>query len=378
MVPIILSVLTVLFTIVYLFVVLYLLKGWRRIKKYDSPQTYIPKTRVSVLIAARNEEDNIAATIEALLAQDYPAHLFEIIIVDDHSTDATASIITSYREQGIKLLQLNEERPLNSYKKKAITEAIGLATGELIVTTDADCSMNPFWLSTIISFYEKNDYYLVSAPVVYFDEKTMFEELQTLEFLYLIGLGAGMIGNTHPSTCNGANLAYRRDIFYELKGFQGIDQLASGDDELFLHKVAAKDPQKIGFCKSREATVYTSAKKNLASFISQRKRWASKSTHYKRKSIVVLGAIIWSFNVFICFSIITAFLNPFYWSVVYSCLAVKLIAELLFMVPMCRFADRLKLLWYLPLLSILHIFYLIFIGIAGNSGAYQWKGRTVR
>src|SRR5690606_5203635 len=123
--------------------------------------------------------------------------------------------------------------------------------------------------------------------------------LQTLEFLYLIGLGAASIGNREASTCNGANLAYRKDIFMELNGFQGIEELASGDDELFLHKVAAKYPEKIGFCKSREAVVYTEAKDSLSSFISQRKRWASKSTHYKKKAIVYLGVGVWLFNVFL-------------------------------------------------------------------------------
>src|SRR5690606_7532453 len=121
-------------------------------------------------------------------------------------------------------------------------------------------------------------------------------ELQKLEFLYLIGRGAAEIGNKQPATCNGANLAYRRDIFYELGGFNGIDQLASGDDELFLHKVAARYRQRIGFCKSRDAIVYTDAKRNLREFISQRKRWASKSTHYRNKAIVALGVAIWVFN----------------------------------------------------------------------------------
>src|SRR3546814_15044573 len=104
-----------------------------------------------------------------------------------------------------------------------------------MVATDADCRMGPAWLRTIVALYEEEGYCLISAPVVYFDEKNIFEELQTLEFLYLIGLGAATIGNKNPSTCNGANLAYRKDIFYELNGFKGIDELASGDDDLFLH-----------------------------------------------------------------------------------------------------------------------------------------------
>src|SRR5690606_33704038 len=126
----------------------------------------------------------------------------------------------------------------------------------------------------MVSIYEQRGSYLISGPVVYHHDKTLFERLQTLEFLYLIGLGAAGIGRKNASTCNGANLAYRRDIFFEVGGFKDIDDLASGDDELFLHKVAAKYPDKIDFCKLEDAIVYTEAKANLQAFIDQRKRWA--------------------------------------------------------------------------------------------------------
>jgi len=363
-------------TVFYTVVVLFLIKGWGRLdtRKFHDP---VVKTRVSVLIAARNEEQNIAFTIQDILNQNYPSHLLEIIVVDDHSSDNTASIISSFSDQGVKLIQLNEKEPLNSYKKKAISEAINYANGELIVATDADCRMGPNWLSSIVSMYEEKKLLLVSGPVVYHEEKTLFERLQTLEFLYLIGLGAASIGNDKASTCNGANLAYRRDVFFELNGFKGIDDLASGDDELFLHKVAEKYPSRIGFCKDQEAIVYTNAKGSIQSFISQRKRWASKSTRYKNKSIVILGVCIWLFNLLLIGSVITALFNFAYWPVFYYCLGSKMLIELIFLVPICRFAKRSPYLIYLPFLSILHIFYLIFIGIAGNSGRYQWKDRMV-
>jgi glycosyltransferase involved in cell wall biosynthesis len=111
-------------------------------------------TKVTVLIAARNEEENIQKTITDLLAQDYSKELTEIIIVDDHSTDNTAQIISGYASQGIKLLQLKTDKPLNSYKKKAIAEAIQMSEGELMVATDADCQMGLKWLSSIVAYYE--------------------------------------------------------------------------------------------------------------------------------------------------------------------------------------------------------------------------------
>lgn len=357
--------------------ILFLKRGWGRIALFR-PEGREYKTTVSVLIAARNEEDKLEKTILDILAQNYPADLLQLIVVDDHSADRTSEIILSFAPQGVKLIQLNENQALNSYKKKAITEAIKLSHSELIVTTDADCRMGTEWLKTIVDFYEAGDYKMISSPVTYFEEKNSFEEMQSLEFLFLIGLGAAGIGNNMPSTCNGANLAYRRDVFFELKGFHGIDDLASGDDELFLHKVASAYPEGIGFCKSADALVYTHAKSNLKEFIQQRKRWASKSTRYKNRGIVALGISVWLFNLMILLNFFAGFLDPVFWYLSLMSIILKMLAELIFLIPVCSFAGRMTLLWYQPLLTVIHIFYLVFIGIAGNSGKYNWKGRMVR
>ncbi|GGG83622.1 glycosyl transferase [Parapedobacter pyrenivorans] len=372
------SIALAIFTGIYVLLVCYMRAGWFALPFYSRKKS--PQTKVSVLIAARNEEANIGRTLSDILAQQFPRDLLEVIVVDDHSTDNTSAIVQSFEEQGVKLLKLDESEPLNSYKKKAISVAIATATGDLIVTTDADCRMSPNWLATVVSYVEENGCFLVSSPVVYSNQRGFFEELQTLEFLFLIGLGAAGIGNKRPSTCNGANLAYRRDVFYEMDGFNGIDHLASGDDELFLHKVAAKYPDKIGFCKSRDAIVYTDAKKDLIGFINQRRRWASKSTHYKNKGIVALGVAVWAFN----FMLLVAGVFVLFFgngtqlvSVFTAALVAKLIAEGTFLYPLCHFAKRTGLLAYLPLLTIVHIVYIVYIGIAGNMGKYQWKGRRV-
>ncbi|MBD3749087.1 MAG: glycosyltransferase [Sphingobacteriales bacterium] len=337
-----------------------------------------PKTKVSIIIAARNEEDKIHLTIEDILAQDFPKSLFELIVVDDHSTDKTSDIIKSYEKQGVKLIKLNESEPLNSYKKKAIAEAINIATGELIITTDADCRMHPNWLITLVSYYEKNQFNLISAPVVYYEEKSLFERLQTLEFLYLIGLGAAGIGNKMPSTCNGANLAYRKEVFFKLNGFKGIDDLASGDDELFLHKVAQAYPGTIGFCKSTEAIVYTHAKANLEEFMQQRKRWASKSVKYKDKRILLITLTIWLFNVSLILNLILGLFFPYFLKLLCIQFVIKFVVEIFYLTPLTSFAKRKSLLVNLSFLTFLHVLYFVYIGLLGNSGKYLWKGRMVK
>lgn len=369
----------VVMTLVYTLLVLYMRWGWDRIRWFSGRQsTQQVVARVSVLIAARNEEDNIARTLDCIVAQDFPKDRLEIIVVDDHSTDATAEIVAGFADRGVKLIKLNEGDKLNSYKKLAISRAIAAATGDIMVTTDADCRMGVRWLSTVISCFEQSDAKMLSSPVVYSEEKSYFERLQTLEFLYLIGLGAAGIGNGHPTTCNGANLAYRRDVFYAMGGFNGIDNLASGDDELFLHKVAEQHADKIGFCKSKDAIVYTDAKPSLKAFISQRKRWASKSTKYKDKKVVALGVSIWLFNLALLAGALHFMVDlPKLHGLFLIAFVLKVAAESIFIYPLCAFADRRKLLVNLPYLSLIHALYLVYIGVAGNVGKYSWKDRKV-
>ena len=367
-----------LLTFIYFLVVCSFIRGWSRLTDFSKPLGHAGSTSVSIIVAARNEEKIISKTIEDLLKQRYAKALTEIIIIDDHSTDDTAQIVRSYASQGVKLIVLNESNALNSYKKKAIQTAIGQCNGDLIITTDADCRMGPEWLATIVTYYEEKNFKMISSPVAYFEEHSFFERAQSLEFLYLIGLGASTIGNNKPSTCNGANLAYEKKAFYEVGGFTGIDDLASGDDELLLHKMAAKYGDKIGFLKNKNAIVYTHAKATLGEFIQQRKRWASKSTRYKNKGIIVLGVTVWVFNVSIILNLLAGiFFFPLF-KVAIAQLIIKIVLEFTFLIGVTKFAGRQKLLVLLPLLNLMHILYIVYIGIAGNSGKYNWKGRMVR
>jgi cellulose synthase/poly-beta-1,6-N-acetylglucosamine synthase-like glycosyltransferase len=372
-----LSTLSILLTVVYLSVLIYLIRGWNIIKRTPIKTSGFT-TKVTIMIAARNEAEKIHFTIEDILAQTYPKELKEIIIVDDHSTDRTSEIISSYADRGVKLLKLNEDKPLNSYKKKAISEAIGLSTGELMVATDADCRMGSKWLASIVSYYENEELVMISSPVSYFEERTLFEKMQALEFYYLIGLGAAFIGNGHAATCNGANLAYRKDVFYDVGGFTGIDHIASGDDELLLQKVAARYKGKVGFLKRYDAVVFTHAKKNSKEFIQQRRRWASKSVHYKDKKVVAVLVAIWAFNVSMLVNACLGFIDPIFFKLLGIQLLLKYLFELAYLLPVSSFFKRPWLVILLLLIIPVHVFYLIYIGFVGKNTTYSWKGREVR
>lgn len=362
-------------TVGYVYFLLDFKKGWDRLPIYKSSNS-TPYTHVTIVIAARNEENNIGKTLNAIINQNYPKNLMEVIVINDHSEDNTAKIVEQYFPF-ITLINFLDPTTINSYKKSAIAQAIKNAKGEVIITTDADCVMKADWLRTMVDYYEQNSFKMISGPVVYHQERTLFERLQSLEFLFLIGMGASRIGNKRPITCNGANLLYNKATFNEVGGFAGIDNKASGDDELLLHKVAKRYPNGIGFLKSIDAIVYTNPVPTLLGFIAQRKRWASKSTSYKDKRIIFLGVWMWLFNLSLLLLFIITLLYGNFQSLFLAQIGLKIAAELYFYTQLAMFANRTKLLILTPLLSILHVFYLIFIGIAGNIGKYEWKGRTV-
>lgn len=362
-------------TIGYVYFLLDFKNGWDRLPIYKSSNS-TPSTHVTIVIAARNEENNIGKTLDAILNQNYPKNLMEVIVINDHSEDNTAKIVEQYFPF-ITLINFLDPTTINSYKKSAIAQAIKNAKGEVIITTDADCVMKVDWLRTMVDYYEQNSFKMISGPVVYHHERTLFERLQSLEFLFLIGMGASRIGNKRPITCNGANLLYDKATFNEVGGFAGIDNKASGDDELLLHKVAKRYPNGIGFLKSIDAIVYTIPVPTLLGFIAQRKRWASKSTSYKDKRIIFLGVWMWLFNLSLLLSFIITLLYGNFQSLLLAQIGLKIAAELYFYTQLAMFANRTKLLILTPLLSVLHVLYLIFIGIAGNIGKYEWKGRTV-
>lgn len=373
------SIISIALSFFYLILLLYFLYGWVKAKKQMRPVTDRQVT-VSVLLPVRNESANIESLIRDILDQSYPASLTEIIVIDDQSTDDTVVKVLAFDSPQIKLIRLDESEALNSYKKKAISVAIAQSDAELIIMTDGDCRVGKEWVSSIVGFYQANNLKLVSAPVSFFREKSLFERIQTIEFQFLIGVGGAAILHRKPITCNGANLAYTREVFHEVHGFEDIDDIASGDDELFLHKVAAKYPEQIGFLKDPRAIVHTYAKATLGEFIEQRKRWASNSVKYKDKGMMMwIVGLVFLFNLSLPLNLLAGFFVPVLWKTLLVQMVMKCIADGVFIYATLRFFDKRRYIFYLPIVEICYTLYILTIGLYGfMGGSYNWKGRTVR
>lgn len=387
----ILLLITLLLLVPYVMLIIYYRQSWLKLKAYNLPaeeKQAENSTIISVIISARNEEKNIGRCIESIIKQTYPAHLFEALIVDDYSVDSTAAIVNSFSQKNIRLIKLSdftENENLNSYKKKAIETAMGLAKGNLIVTTDADCIVQPQWLKTIASYYEHNGSAFIAAPVVYTEPsptdsafKKFFKIFQSLDFMSLQGItGASVFKKIH-NMCNGANLAYEKKAFYEVNGFEGIDNIASGDDMLLMHKIQKIYPERIGYLKSANVIVQTQQSETIKEFINQRIRWASKAGKYPDIKITAVLFLVYFLNAWIFFVAVSSVFYPQYFSLLLLLFTVKTMTELFFLFPVSKFFRKQKLLWWFIPSQPFHIIYTLIAGWLGKFGSYTWKERKVK
>jgi biofilm PGA synthesis N-glycosyltransferase PgaC len=366
----------------YALLIFYYHRVWNQIPSPEnSGSTVNPdefQTRVSVIIPARNEALNIGNCLQSLINQYYPRALTEIIVVNDFSTDHTAARVFEYSNQ-CKLLNLSDYVPdnLNSYKKKAIETGITFSAGELIICTDADCTMGPEWISTLVSAFQNNMLQFIAAPVKINVNKSALSVFQALDFISLQGItGAAVYKNLYPM-CNGANLAYTRKAYDAVGGFTNIDHVASGDDMLLMKKIQASFPGKSGYLKDVRAIVYTAPAENIKAFFNQRIRWASKMAHYKHPATFITLAGVFLVNGFLLLLFISCFFYG-HWRWFLLLLAFKTISEYFFVSRVAAFFQQQSLMKYFPLCQPFHIAYTVIAGSFGSFGKYEWKNRKVK
>lgn len=381
-----LTVLPVLLALVYAGLMLVYGLGWRSLPAWTLPADFVPVTRVSVIIPARNEAERMGPCLAAILAGTYPPELLEIIVVDDHSEDATAEVVLDFsrRYPLVRMLSLAEfstaSEAQGAYKKRALEIAIARASGALIVTTDADCLAGPQWLSLLVSVFQaRPQVQLLTAPVNFHREKTLFQRFQSLDLLGLMGITGAGIHSGFQRMGNGANLAYRKTVFTEVGGYAGNRWQASGDDMFLIQQVAARYPAGVFFLKNKAATVYTAAEPDLRAFWRQRLRWGQKNAALPEWPIrLALGAVFlfcWS----IIFQVLALLFVPACWPVLLFQLAVKATADYWLLRMLCRYFGRTDLLRVFWPSFFLHAGYIALVG-AGSLVLKQfvWKGRRVQ
>ncbi len=266
------------FIILYLILLIILIINWLILKKLSKKSDDLRIGIVfSIIVPVRNEAQNILKLLHSLENQTYNSQNFEVIFVNDHSTDATTELIDKFSKTSdlnIQVLELEQKEYLNSPKKMAIMQAMGISRGEFIFTTDGDCVLPPKLLHKYYHAFMNQAIQFISGPVTFLETKEsifgkLWEKIQIVEFASLLGTAAASIGMNSPNMCSGANICYRKSVFFEVNGYEGNLHLASGDDEFLMHKISKKYKNGIVFLKDSEAVVLTNACENWSQFFKQ-------------------------------------------------------------------------------------------------------------
>lgn len=348
--------------------------GWFKIKVFDEQIQNRKFLQISVIIPFRNEQNNIGNIISDLKLLNYKKDYFEIIFVNDHSEDNSVFIIKEFikNTKNAKLFELEEYIG----KKNALHLGIKNAKGKLIVTTDADCRIGQKWLNIINDFYVQTNARMIICPVLYHVNHKLFsfENFQALEFLSLSATTAGSIGINKALMCNGANLAFERDLFLEFSDPMN-NKIQSGDDVFFLFNVKKKYPDKVKYLKNADVVVKTNASKNFNEFFNQRIRWASKVKYYNNFFVVYTGIITFLMSFFTIFPLFAFSFDLIPFSFLFVPFLIKFIVDFPLLMSVSAFFSQKKLILLFIPLQFFYVFYIIIISFFSLFYKFSWKER---
>ncbi|MBI3141392.1 MAG: glycosyltransferase [Bacteroidetes bacterium] len=358
--------------------------AWKRLPRYVH-LSEVPPISFSIIVALRNEADNVQHLLRSLASLSYPAHLVEFVLVDDHSTDQTMQIVAQEAHAlgiapRLKTIDLASMRVTHqrNFKKIAVQIGVRHAANQWVVTTDADCTFSPGYLGIMAAFIGRYAPKFISAPVTMYPARTWFERMQALEFQGLVGLGAAYIQRDKPYLCNGANLAFPRDVYESLNGYNEHPTTESGEDIWFMHKVQDRYPFELYFALHPQLVVTTPPCPSPRAFLEQRKRWTSKNAGYDRPSLVLTLALDYLYYVCILVLALAGFFTPGAWSLLALMLATKALVETIFYLALQR--DLPSRQWALAYLLAFfpQILYVVAILPLSKLQGYQWKNRKFR
>jgi len=361
-------------------------KANKRIKRNAIKYSQLSKpfAKFSIVIPCRNERNNIMSLLEDLIAQAYPSSQFEIIVADDNSGDDTAQLVQAFiaihRNVQLKFIDKNEVNSTGlKYKKAALTAGVSQSKFDWVLTIDADVRLNVNWLQAWhVATVEQSDKYCITGPVLLNPALNRRQQIEQIEFMGLNAMAASLIEMKKPFLANGANFAVRRDIFNNVNGYAGNENIASGDDEFLMQKINHQFPNRIGFAMVQSALVSTPTQANMAKLLGQRRRWVSKSTKYAGKANTILLSAIWVYHLFLLLLLIFSIGDTNFFNGFALLLILKWVVEWIFLKKVALFYGVEIGRFNFMLGSFFHIIYVVFIGILGNIGSYNWKERKLK
>ena len=356
-------------------------KAWKSLPKVEITEK-AENHKFSLVVAMRNESENVLQLLDSLFSLNYPKSAFELILVDDFSDDDSVEkarnyILTKGEQKNMKVVSM-ENSPVKStsgYKKQALSYGVSMAQYSWIVTSDADCLHDSDYLKILSAFIGEKSLKMIALPVELSPTKSLFEKMQALEFSGLIGLAGSYIQRQKPFLCNGANLAFDKSTFLELNGYQEIDHQESGDDVWLMQKIEQKFPGQMAFGAHSSLIVKTKPCENLAAFINQRKRWTAKNDSYTDRFQLATLSLDYLFYLMAVGSVLLGIVDLQWLGIPLLMLAVKFLMEVYFYKTL---QNRLPISnWFLiyVLAFFPQIIYVILIYPLSKFSSFNWKNR---
>ncbi len=336
-----------------------------------------PKTKFSMIIPFRNEATHLEALINSIAELNYPKTHFEVLMIDDDSEDTSVELIKALKSKhsALNLSVLKNERKTNAPKKDAITVGVKHAKSAWIVTTDADCLLPKYWLDIYDNFIGHHSPNLVTGPVIYHNGNRFIDRFQILDLLSLQGVTIGSFGIGRPMMCNGANLAYSKSLFNEVKGFDGNTHIASGDDVFMLEKALKHDKDKVHYIKNNLLTVKTTTESNLSDLLKQRVRWASKTSNYNSLFGKLTGLIVILMNALILCLPLFYFVGFISAKSLLYTFVIKVLIDFLLIYKSARFLEQDQFITSFITSSFIYPFFSTYVAVLSVFRDYKWKGR---
>ncbi len=371
------TIISIIITLLYLILIGSFTFGFDKVAIFKNKDSLLV-TKFSIVIPFRNEAENLPLLLKSMHSLQYPTELFEVIFVDDESEDESVEIISKATTQHPNISIVKNERTSNSPKKDAISTAIKIAKNEWIITTDADCVLPKYWLNSFDEYIQKTNAICIAAPVSYLDANNFLNRFQIFDMLSLQGATIGGFGINKPFLCNGANFAYKKELFNTVNGFEGNTHTASGDDIFLLEKVAKNYPTQLHYLKSAQAVVLTKAQPTWAALVSQRVRWAAKTSAYNNWFGKLTGLIVLLMNTLIITSTILAIVGAFNVKVFFYLLIIKFNIDFYLIYKSAVFFNQRSVLKSYIVAFLFYPFFSVYVAITSIFSNYTWKGRSFK
>lgn len=358
----------------YLLLIGFSIKGW--IKKEHTPKKEHSYPYISVIVAARNEEKNIAELCKNLQNQSYPSDCEEFILISDHSTDKTESILNDFANTDERFVILTAPDEYVG-KKLALHYALQHAHGDFILFTDADCSMGTKWIETYISYAQSHhgDFYFGNViPTI--NQNSFLQKCFQLDFVGILAVQSGLAKIGHAFSCNGANMCITKD-FYQ-KHYNTNTTYASGDDVFLLHEAKKANRNQVHFIQDDDCAIQTNVPQTLKEFIIQRIRWSSKSAGYKDFDAIIVACIVYALCVTMTITFVWACLGNMKACIAFCFLFItKTIGDITIFGITAKTYKTKKSLWLVIPFQCIYFIYITVVPILGMFRTTKWKERKL-